>query len=53
MILCLNETKDQLAIINSKCWHGYVLNRQDGNILKRALAYEAKDQGKKRSLKMA
>ena len=32
----LNETKDQLAVANSVGWHGHVLRREDGHVLRRA-----------------
>ena len=32
----LHQTMDQLAIANSVGWHGYVLRRKDGHILRRA-----------------
>ena len=30
-ILGLNETLDQLAVVNSVCWYGHVLRREDGH----------------------
>ena len=40
-MLGLNETIDQLAMTNSVRWYGHVLRREDGDILRRALDYEA------------
>ena len=31
-ILGWNETKSQMAMANSVCWHGQVLRREDGHI---------------------
>ena len=33
----LNETLDQLVMANSVCWHGHVLWREDGHVVRRAL----------------
>ena len=41
------ETIDQLAITNSVRWHGHVLRREDGHLLRRALDIEAEGQRKK------
>ena len=46
-MLGFNETIDQLAMTNSVCWHGHVLRREDGDILRRALDFEAEGQRKK------
>ena len=40
IMLGLNETIDQLAILNSVFWYDHVLNREDGHILSRALDFE-------------
>ena len=45
-MLGLNETIDQLAMEKSVCWHGHVLMREDGHVL-RALDFEAEGQRKK------
>ena len=42
----LNETIDQFAMANSVCWHGHVLRREDGNVLRRALDFEVEREGK-------
>ena len=39
-ILALNETMDQLLIVNSVHWYGHVLKRKDGHVLRRALDVE-------------
>ena len=39
-MLGLNETIDQLAMVNSVCWYDHVLRREDGDILRRALDFE-------------
>ena len=43
----LNETIDQLAMVNSVHWHGQVLRREDGHVWRRALDIEVKGQRKK------
>ena len=50
-MLGLNETIDQLAMVNSVCWYGHVLRREDGRILKTALDFEVEGQRKKGRLK--
>ena len=35
-MLGLKETMDQLAMVNSVCWYGHVLRREDGHVLRRA-----------------
>ena len=35
-MLGFKETMDQLAMANSVHWHGHVLRREDGHILRRA-----------------
>ena len=35
---------DQLAMENSVTWHGNVLRREDGHVLRRALGLEAEGQ---------
>ena len=50
-MLGLNETVDQLAMANSVLWYGYVLRREEGHVLRRALDFEVDGQRKKRRLK--
>ena len=33
----LNETTDQLTMANNVCWYSYMLRRQYGHVLRRAL----------------
>ena len=40
-MLGLNETIDQLAMEDSVHWYGHVLRRKDGDVLRRALDFEA------------
>ena len=40
-----------MAIANSVCWHGHVLRREDGHVLRRALYFEVEGQKKKVRLK--
>ena len=40
LVLDLNETMDQLSMVNSVCWYGHMLMRGDGHILRRALYFE-------------
>ena len=40
----LNETIDQLAMANSVRWHGYVLRRDGGHVLRMASDFEVKCQ---------
>ena len=47
LILCFNETVDQLAMANSVHWHSHVLRREDGHILRRVLEFEVEGQRKK------
>ena len=47
----LNETIDQLAMVNSVPWYVYVLRREDGHILRRVLDLEDEGQRKKVRLK--
>ena len=46
-MLSMKETIDQLAMANSVRWHGHVLRREDGHILRRALHFENEGQRKK------
>ena len=45
LTLCLSETIDQLAMVNSVSWYGLVLWREGGE--RRALYFEVEGQGKK------
>ena len=36
MMLCLNDTIDQLTVANSVRWYGHVLRREIGHVLRRA-----------------
>ena len=40
LMLCLKEAIDQLTTANSVRWHGNVLRREDGHVLRRALDFE-------------
>ena len=51
LMLCLNEIIHQLAMANSVCWHGHVLRREDGHVMRRALDLEVEHQRKKGMLK--
>ena len=46
-MLGLNETINQLVIANSVRWHGHVLWREDGHVLRWALDFEVEGQRKK------
>ena len=35
LMLGLNETIHQLAMANNVCWHGHVLRKEDGHVLRR------------------
>ena len=43
-MLRLNESIDQLAMVNSVRWYGHVLRREDGHVLRRALDFEVEVQ---------
>ena len=45
-MLGMNETIDQLVMENSIRWHGHVLRREDGHVLRKALHFEVEGQGK-------
>ena len=47
LMLCLNEAIDQLVIASGVCWHGHVLRREDGHIIRKASDLEAEGQRKK------
>ena len=42
---------DQLAMAGSVHWHGHVLRREGGHVLRRAFGIEVEGQGKKMRLK--
>ena len=42
-----NETIDLLGMANSVRWHGHVLRREDGHVLRRALDLQVEVQRKK------
>ena len=44
LIIGLNVKVDQLAMANSVTWHGNVLRREDGHVLRRVLGLEAEGQ---------
>ena len=46
-MLGLNETIDQLAMVNSVHWYGHVLRREDTYVLRRALDFVVEGQRKK------
>ena len=47
LVLCLTETIGQLAMANSVFWCGYLLWREDGHVLRRALQLVVEGQWKK------
>ena len=46
-MLGMNETIYQLAMANSVCWHGDVLRREDGHVMRTALDFDVTVQRKK------
>ena len=46
-MLGLNETIDQLAMVNSVFWYDHVLRREDGHVFRRASDFEVEGQRKK------
>ena len=50
-MLGLNETINQLAMAKSVRWHGHVLRREDGHVMRRTLDFEVECQKKKWRLK--
>ena len=46
-MLDLNETIDEMAMANGVCWHGHVLRREDGHVLRMELHFEVEGQRKK------
>ena len=51
MMLGINETMDQLPMVNIIHWYGYVLRREDGHVLRKVLAVEVGGQMNKWRLK--
>ena len=51
LTLGVNETIDQLAMVNSIHWYGHVLRREDGHVLRRALDVEVEGERKKGRVK--
>ena len=45
-MLGLNEAIDQLAMANSVCWYVHVMRREDSHVLRRALDFEVKVDGR-------
>ena len=35
-----------MAVENSVCWYGHVLNTKDGHVLRRALEFEVESKGR-------
>ena len=50
-VLGLSKTIDQLAVANKVRWHGRLLRREDGHVLRRALYFEVEGQRKKERTK--
>ena len=46
-MLDLSYAIDQLTMASSVHWYGYVLRREDGHVLRRALDFEAEGQRKR------
>ena len=49
LMLCFNETIDQLAMANSDRWYGHVLRRENGHVLRKALDLDAEVKARKGS----
>ena len=47
LLMFMLGLSDQLAMANSVRWHGHVLRREDGHVLRRALDFEIECQRKK------
>ena len=47
LMLDLNEAIDRLSMANNLCWHGHVLMREDGQVLRTALDLEVESQREK------
>ena len=43
----MKETVVQIAKANGVRWYGYVLRRDDGHVLRKALEFEVKGKGKR------
>ena len=46
-MLGLNETINQMGIVNSVRWYGHVMRREDGHVMRRTLDFEVEGQSKK------
>ena len=44
LMLCLNKTVDRLTMVNTVHWYGYLLRREDGYVLSRAIDFEVEGQ---------
>ena len=53
LMLGLNEIIYQFSMANCVCWYGYVLRREDGHVLRKALDFEVVGQRMKERLKIA
>ena len=51
LILGLNYTSDQFSMANSVRWHGHVLRREDGHVVRDAFDLEVEGQREKERLK--
>ena len=47
LMLGMNETTDQLAMANSVHWHGHVLRREDGHVVKMEVDFKGEGRRKK------
>ena len=47
LMLGFSETVGHLSMANSVCWHGHVLKREDGHVLKMAMEFEVEGERKK------
>ena len=52
LMLDFNEAIHQMSIAKNVIWYGHVLRREDGNVLRRALDFEAEGKRKKGRLKV-
>ena len=53
LMLCLNETINQMTIANSVHWYGHVLRNDDSHVLEGLQCMRLKVKGKKRRSKRA
>ena len=53
MMLCLNDTIDQLTVANSACWYGHVLRRKNGHVMRRTLDFEVEGQEAEKDMEEA